>query len=172
MLWEFLVCVLQRLSTTVVVPSTQACSTNVSRARQDFLSKFVYCRNRTSHEGFKLTLCTCAQSNGLDTCAKSPLEIFTINVIAGIVYFREIILESSRKVMKHHPGYGRSIYVRNRDLWTDQWGQYLETGTLCLYCDSTGWAHGFANAFLFYSRATWRVIDWHRSNCLIFFSWS
>ena len=38
------------------------CFTNVSWALQDILSKFVYCRNRTSDENFKPKLCTCAQS--------------------------------------------------------------------------------------------------------------
>ena len=40
------------------------CFTNVSRALQDILLKFVYCRNRSSYENFKLKLCTCAQSIG------------------------------------------------------------------------------------------------------------
>ena len=40
------------------------CFTNVSRALQNILSKFVYCRNRTSYENFKLKLCTRAQSHG------------------------------------------------------------------------------------------------------------
>ena len=38
------------------------CFTKVSRALQNVISKFVYCRNRTSYENFKLKLCTCAQS--------------------------------------------------------------------------------------------------------------
>ena len=40
------------------------CFTNVSRALQDILLKFVYCRNRSSYENVKLKLCTCAQSIG------------------------------------------------------------------------------------------------------------
>ena len=39
------------------------CFVKVSRALQDILSKFVYCRNRTSCENFKLKLCMCAQSH-------------------------------------------------------------------------------------------------------------
>ena len=69
------------------------CFTNVSRALQDILSKFVYCRNRI-YENFKLKLSTCAQSHALGTHTKFQLEILTINVISGMVYFREIILES------------------------------------------------------------------------------
>ena len=69
--------------------------TNVSRALQDIFSKLVYCRNRTSYE---LKFCTCAQSHAFGTRTKFQLEIPTINVNSGIVYFREIILESSRKV--------------------------------------------------------------------------
>ena len=72
------------------------CITFVSRALQDILSKFVYCRYRTSNENLKLTLCTCGQSYALSTRAKSQLEILNINVISGIVYYRKIILESSR----------------------------------------------------------------------------
>ena len=39
----------------------------------------------------------------LGTRTKFQLEILTINVIAGIVYFREIILESSRNVSETTP---------------------------------------------------------------------
>ena len=66
----------------------------VSWALQDIISKFVYCRNRTSCENFKLKLCTCAQSHALGTHTKFQREILTVNVISGIVYFREIILQS------------------------------------------------------------------------------
>ena len=70
------------------------CFTNVSRALQQILSKFVYCTNSTCDENFKLKLCTYA----LDTRIKFQLEILTVNVISGVVYFREITLESSRNV--------------------------------------------------------------------------
>ena len=79
------------------------CFTNVSRALQDILLKFVYCRNRSSYENFKLKLCTCAQSMALGTRTKFQLEFLTINVISSIVYFREIILESSRNVWWNNP---------------------------------------------------------------------
>ena len=79
------------------------CFTNVSRALQNILSKFVCCRNRTSYEHFKLKLCSCAQSHALGTRTKFQLEILTINVITGIVYFREIILESSQNVNETTP---------------------------------------------------------------------
>ena len=46
------------------------CFTNISRALQNILSKFVYCRNRTSNENFKLKRCTCAQSHALGTHTK------------------------------------------------------------------------------------------------------
>ena len=82
----------------VAVSRPGVCFTNVSRALQDILLKFVYCRNRSSYENFKLKLCTCAQSMALGTRTKFQLEILTINVISIIVYFREIILESSRNV--------------------------------------------------------------------------
>ena len=68
------------------------CFTNVSRALQDTLLKFVYCRNRSSYENFKL-----------DTRTKFQFEILTRNVISSIVYFREIILESSRNVSETTP---------------------------------------------------------------------
>ena len=48
-------------------------------------------------------LCTCAQSHALGTHTKFQLEILTVNVISGIVYFREIILESSRNVCETTP---------------------------------------------------------------------
>ena len=74
--------------------------TNVSQALQNILSKFVYCRNHTFYENFKLKLCMCAQSKcaqslALGTRTKFQLEILTINVISDIVYFREISLKSS-----------------------------------------------------------------------------
>ena len=70
---------------------------------QDSLSKFVYCRNHTSYENFKLKLCTCAQSHALGTCTKFQLEILTINLNSGIVYFRKIILRSSWNVSETTP---------------------------------------------------------------------
>ena len=82
------------------------CSANhrvVSWALQDVLSKFVYCRNLISYENFKLKLCTCAQSHALGTRTMFQLEILTGNVISAIVYFREIILESSRNVCETTP---------------------------------------------------------------------
>ena len=77
--------------------------TNVSWALQNILSKCVCCENRTSYEHFKLKLCSCAQSMALGTRTKFQLEFLTINVITGIVYFREIILESSRNVSETTP---------------------------------------------------------------------
>ena len=79
------------------------CFTNVLRALQDILLKFVYCRNRSSYENFKLKLCTCAQSMALGTRTRFQFEILTINVISSIVYFRKIILESSRNVSETTP---------------------------------------------------------------------
>ena len=79
------------------------CFTKVSRALQDILLKFVYWRNRSSYENFKLKLCTCAQSMALGTRTKFQFKILTINVISIIVYFREIILESSRNVSETTP---------------------------------------------------------------------
>ena len=79
------------------------CFTNVSRALQNILSKFVYCRNSTCDQNFKLKLCTCAQSHALGTCTTFQLEILIINVISGVVYFREIILESSRNISETTP---------------------------------------------------------------------
>ena len=60
--------------------------------------KFVYCRNSTSYDNFKLKLCMCAQSYAFGTRTNFQLEILNIHVISGIVYFREIILETSRNV--------------------------------------------------------------------------
>ena len=87
------------------------CFTNVSRALQIFLSKFVYRKNRTSYENFKLKLCMCAQSHALGTHTKFQLEILTINRIFGIVYFRKISLESSRNVSETAPRCLKSSWV-------------------------------------------------------------
>ena len=66
----------------------------------------------SSYENFKMKLCTCAQSMALGTRTKFQLEILSINVISGIVYFRGIILESSRNVSETTPW----LYV-DPDLW-------------------------------------------------------
>ena len=69
------------------------CFTNVSQVLQDILSKLVYCRNRTSYESFKLKLCACGQSHTLGTRTKFQHEILTVNVISGIMYFRETLVK-------------------------------------------------------------------------------
>ena len=80
------------------------CFTNVSRALQNILWNFVYCRNRTSYANFKLTLCTCAQSMALGTRTKFQLEIITINVISSIIYFRETVWRARETLVKQPPG--------------------------------------------------------------------
>ena len=45
----------------------------------------------------------CAQSHALVTHTKFQPEILTVNVTSGIVYFRKIILESSRNVSETTP---------------------------------------------------------------------
>ena len=45
----------------------------------------------------------CAQSHALSTCTEFQLEILTINVILGTVYFRKIILESSWNISETTP---------------------------------------------------------------------
>ena len=103
-LWEYLQWSERTLGNSVFAVSTAGgCFSNISRALQDILLKFVYCRNRSSYENFKLELCMSAQSMALGTRTKFELEILTINVISGIVYFREIILESSRNVSETPP---------------------------------------------------------------------
>ena len=113
--------------------SPGGCFTNVSRALQNILSKFVYYRNHTSYVNFKLKLCTCAQSHALGTHTKFQLEILTINVISGIVYFREIILESSRNVSETtpRPQWLNSFintclcrHLRNKTIARSQWPMY------------------------------------------------
>ena len=76
------------------VRSDGGCFTNISRALQTILSKFVYYRNCICYENSKPKLCTCAQSHALGTHTKFQLEILTTDVISGIVYFHEIILKS------------------------------------------------------------------------------
>ena len=63
----------------------------------------MYCRNSTCDANFKLKPCTCAQSHALGTRTKFQLEILTVNVISGVVYFHEIISESSRYVSETTP---------------------------------------------------------------------
>ena len=63
----------------------------------NFLSKYVYYRNRTSDENFQLKIFTCDQSMALGTRTIFDLGTLIINVIFGIVYFRDLILGSSWK---------------------------------------------------------------------------
>ena len=79
------------------------CFTNVSRALQNILSKFVYFKIPSSYENFNLKFYTCAQSHTLDTRVKFRHEILTINVITGSVNFREIDFESSPNVSETTP---------------------------------------------------------------------
>ena len=75
-----------------VVYMYQGGFTNVSQALQDILSEFLCCTNRPSYEKSKLKLCMCAQSHALGTRTKIQLEILTVNVISGIMYFREKLI--------------------------------------------------------------------------------
>ena len=69
------------------VRNSWECFTNISRALQNILSKFVFYRNQASYKNFKLKLYKCAQSMALGTLTKFQLWIPTINVISGIVYY-------------------------------------------------------------------------------------
>ena len=96
------------------------CFTNVSQALQNTLLKFVYCRYHTSYENFKLKLCTCAQSHALGTCTKIQLEILTINVISGIVYFwraREMLVKQSPGLKKRDTTTYVSQQYIHKALW-------------------------------------------------------
>ena len=64
----------------------------------------------------------------LGTRTKFQFEILTINVISSIVYFREIILESSRNVSETTPwgfkpsrGIGITIMIQYMQLTTRDW---------------------------------------------------
>ena len=67
------------------------------------LLKFVNCRNCTTYKNSKPKLIMCTQSHALGTHTKFQLEILTINVISGIVYFCEIFLESLWKISETNP---------------------------------------------------------------------
>ena len=97
----------------ILIPG--GCFTNVTRALQNFLSKFVYCGNSTCYANFKVKLCSCTQSHALGTHTKFQLKIITINVISGIVYFREIILESLRNVSETTPDF--QVSCRDMTPW-------------------------------------------------------
>ena len=55
-------------------------------------------------KNFKLKLSTCAQSIAFGTRTNFQIEMLIINVISGVVYFRENILGSSRSVSETVPG--------------------------------------------------------------------
>ena len=96
------------------------CLTNILWALQNILSKFVYCRYRTSYKNFKQKLCTCAQSMALGTRTKFQLEILTIIVISGIVYFWEIIIQwkAHKTLVQQPPGpWNSGPPKKNGGLW-------------------------------------------------------
>ena len=100
-------------SDSMMIYSTGGCFTNILRALENILSKLMYCRNHISCENFKLKSCACAQSIALGIRTKFQLEILTRNVISCIVYFREIILESSRNVSETTPWFFPNTYKQN-----------------------------------------------------------
>ena len=52
----------------------------------------------------------------LGTRAKIQLEILTINVVSGIVYFQEIVLESSRNVSEILPWLSGQVRGQNTSM--------------------------------------------------------
>ena len=74
---------LSRTTTEYVSSRARGCFTDVSRALQNMISKFVYSRS--------------AQIHAVGTSTKFQLEILTIDVISGIMYFREFILELTKR---------------------------------------------------------------------------
>ena len=76
----------------------RGCYTNVSRALENILSKFCIGEFILLME-ISSWISTCVmQSHALGSCTKFQPEIPTINLISGVVYFHETILESSRSV--------------------------------------------------------------------------
>ena len=63
---------------------------------------------------FKLNFCTCAQSMALGKRTKVKLQILTICVTFGIVFFRAIILESSQNVSKTTPWLHFLVSINHR----------------------------------------------------------
>ena len=84
------------------------CFTNVSQALQDILSKFVYCRNHTSYENFKLKFCMCAQSMALDTHTKFQLHIPPYMWFLTLHIFARLFSRARKTLVKQPPGPWRS----------------------------------------------------------------
>ena len=95
--WLHRVCLAWKLEDQGVISLTFASSPKYS------LEICVLQKSYISYENYQLKLCTCAQNHGLGTCTKFQLEILTINVISGIVYFHEIIWESLQNVSETTP---------------------------------------------------------------------
>ena len=86
----------------------------------------------------KLKICLCAQSHALGTRTKFQFEIMTLNVITGIVYFREIILESSWNVSETTPRFLASpVPVFNEEIFPlpmpFQGREIVENANIVLY---------------------------------------
>ena len=114
---------------------TGECFTNDPRALQNILSNFVYYQNRTFYENFKLKLCTCAWAHGQS-------EILSINVISGMVYFREVILVSSRNISETTPNkhVKASGYLR---VITNTETLHRSPETIKLIDTATIWKHAY-----------------------------
>ena len=80
-----------------------ACFTNVSRALQDILLKFVYCRNRCSCENFKLKLCMCAQSMALGTRISFSLKFSPQMWFPVLCIFERLFWRARKTLVKQPP---------------------------------------------------------------------
>ena len=96
------------------------CFTKVSRALQNIISKF-FCVLQKSYFLWEFqdeTLCVCPKLYfGHRYTAKFELEILTLNVISGIAYFRDIILESSRNVSETTPWCHKGARHQHQSWW-------------------------------------------------------
>ena len=100
--------------------TTRGCFINVSRALQNILSKFVYCRNRTSCENFKLKLCTCATFKVLAWNSHYKCHFWCC-------VFCEIILESSQNIVKHPSGNNSSFFETSTVTRPINWSHHRDT---------------------------------------------
>ena len=100
------------------LPGPGGCFTNVSRALQDIPSKFVYYRNCTSYENFKLKLCTLLWAHVQSFSLKFSLKMWFL----ALYIFARLFWRARETLVKQHPDYGRK---RNGggdtlNLWNDE----------------------------------------------------
>ena len=113
------ICYISGHSRQCFLEKTEGCFTNVSWALQNILSKFVYCRNRTSYENFKLRLCTFAQSYTWAHVQSFGLKFSSQMWLLALYIFRRLFWRARETLVKQPPDTSPGPWIAERNpCWT------------------------------------------------------